>query len=181
MANELTDHSELRSSLQALHDRSHKASRRLDDTYYTILEKVRGLRQHIENLRELSGLTKELHDTFSANTNDLAEEIGGQIDAFDNFTYQEEQLEKLENRIIVGREKARALNIRLCRARKVVEARSKVEAEWEGKTKSMPFSMSFGVCWNKSLTILPRPTATALRFNLWYHRHYSNSHPHTAV
>jgi hypothetical protein len=128
-------HRELRSSLQALSENSLKASRRLDDTYYSILEKVSLLRQNIGNLQELSRLTKELHETFQSDTHELGEDVVGQLDAFGNFVPQEEQLEKLESRIRAGREKSNALNAKLMEARKRVEARAKIEAEWEAKSK----------------------------------------------
>ncbi|KAF2187741.1 hypothetical protein K469DRAFT_568939 [Zopfia rhizophila CBS 207.26] len=125
---------ELRSSLQTLSEHSLKTSRRLDDTYYSILEKVSVLRQMIGSLQELSGLTKELHENFQSDTQELAEEVKGQVEAFDNFESQQEQVERLEERIKAGREKADALNARLEEARKRVQDRAKIEADWEAKT-----------------------------------------------
>lgn len=148
------EHRELRSSLQTLSEHSLKASRRLDDTYYSILEKVSLLRQNIGNLQELSTLTKELHETFQSDTRDLADDVAAQIDAFSNFEPQEEQLEKLESRIRVGKEKSAILNDKLMEARKRVEARAKIEAEWEAKTKSMYYSTKFCSIWKPILTFL---------------------------
>lgn len=143
MADPLMEHRELRSSLQTLSEHSLKASRRLDDTYYSILEKVSLLRQNIVNLQELSKLTKELHETFQLDTHKLAEDVVGQIDDFSNFVPQEEQLENLESRIRAGKKKATALNAKLMDARKRVEARAKIEAEWEAKSTSMHYSTKF--------------------------------------
>ncbi|KAF2204190.1 hypothetical protein GQ43DRAFT_365158 [Delitschia confertaspora ATCC 74209] len=126
---------ELRSSLQSLSEHSLQTSRRLDDTYYSILEKVALLRQTIGNLQELSGLTKELYQTFQGDSKEFAEEMRGQIDAFNAFTIQEKQVWDLQGRIKAGRDKADALKARLAEARKRVDARAEVEARWEVKTR----------------------------------------------
>ncbi|KAF2730164.1 hypothetical protein EJ04DRAFT_515424 [Polyplosphaeria fusca] len=125
---------DLRSSLQKLSEHSLKTSRRLDDTYYSILEKVSVLRQMIGNLQELSSLTKELHANFQTDTRDLAEDVQGTFEGFRGFEKQQEQVDTLERRIKAGREKADALSKRLNEARTRVEERAKVEAEREART-----------------------------------------------
>jgi len=124
---------ELRSSLQTLSEYSLNSTRRTDDTYYSILEKLSMLRATIGELQELSTLTKELHEDFLHDADELEEEITAQMDAFHDFEPQEQQIEVLEERVKVGREKARTLNIRLDDARKRVEIRERVEREWEAK------------------------------------------------
>ena len=128
---------ELRSSLQNLSEQSLKTSRRLDDTYYSILEKLSQLRQTIGSLQELSGLTKELHENFQSDTSELAEEAQGQVEGFSNFEAHQEQVMALEERIQSGKEKADALIARLADARERVESRAKVEAESEARTTRM--------------------------------------------
>lgn len=125
---------QLRSSLQNLSDQSLKTSRQLDDTYYSILEKVSGLRSMIGSLQELSNLTKELHENFQTDTTELIEEVQNQFDSFDNFETSEAQVKGLEERIKSGKEKADILTARLDEARKRVDTRVKVEAEWEART-----------------------------------------------
>jgi hypothetical protein len=124
----------LRANFQALSDSSLKTSRQLDDTYYSILEKLSTVRQTIGNLQELSTLTKQLHATFLSDTTELTEDIEGQFEVFRDFDGQEKLLDDLEGRIKVGKEKADALTKRLDDARRRVEAREKVEKEWETKT-----------------------------------------------
>ena len=129
--------SELRSSLQSLSDQSLKTSRRLDDTYYSLLERLAQCRQTINGLQELANLTNELHQNFEADTKELAEEVGGQFDGFNDFKQQEEQVTALENRIKAGKEKADALTVRLDEARRRVDARAKLEAELEVRNTRM--------------------------------------------
>ncbi|KNG51216.1 hypothetical protein DDE82_007997 [Stemphylium lycopersici] len=124
---------DLRAALQTLSDQSLKTSRRLDDTYYSILEKVSVLRQTIGTLQELSGLTRELHENFESDTTELVEDVTGQVEAFDGFKTQQEQVCGLEERIKAGKERADALTARLDRAKERVDARAKSEAQWQAK------------------------------------------------
>jgi CHAD domain-containing protein len=126
--------SALRQTLHSLSDASLKTSRQLDDTYYSILEKLSALRQTIGSLQDLCTLTKQLHATFDSDTADLTDEIKAQFLGFDNFSAQENLIDELETRIQGGREKAEALAKRLDSARSRVEAREKVEREWETRT-----------------------------------------------
>jgi DNA repair ATPase RecN len=98
------------------------------------LEKVSSLRQTIGNLQELSGLTKELHKTFQSDIKELAEEVHGQFEGFADFETQQEQVTALEEKIRVGKEKADALTARLEDARRKVDERAKLEADWEATT-----------------------------------------------
>jgi predicted nuclease with TOPRIM domain len=95
---------------------------------------VSSLRQTIGNLQELSGLTKELHETFQSDIKELAEDVHGQFEGFAEFETQQEQVTALEERIRVGKEKADALTARLEDARKKVDDRARLEAEWEATT-----------------------------------------------
>lgn len=130
-------HRDLRAALQTLSDQSLKTSRRLDDTYYSILEKVSVLRQTIGTLQELSGLTRELHENFESDTTELVEDVTGQVEAFDGFKTQQEQVCGLEERIKAGKERADALTARLDRAKERVDARAKSEAQWQAKNARM--------------------------------------------
>lgn len=128
---------DLRAALQSLSDQSLKTSRRLDDTFYSILEKVSVLRQTIGTLHELSGLTRELHDNFEADTTELLEDVTSQVEAFDGFKTQQEQISGLEERIRAGKKRADALTARLEQAKERVGARAKSEAEWQAKNTRM--------------------------------------------
>jgi len=130
-------HRDLRAALQTLSDQSLKTSRRLDDTYYSILEKVSVLRQTIGTLQELSGLTRELHENFESDTTELVEDVTGQVEAFDGFKTQQEQVISLEERIKAGKQRADALTARLDRAKERVDARAKSEAQWQAKNARM--------------------------------------------
>ncbi|KAH7123820.1 hypothetical protein B0J11DRAFT_529996 [Dendryphion nanum] len=125
---------EVQASLQALTEQSLKTSRRLDDTYYSILEKLSTLRQTIGSLQELYGLTKELHDNFETDTRELVDEVQGQVNGFGNFDAQQRQVQELEERIACGKQKADLLTARLDEAKKRVELQATLETEGEART-----------------------------------------------
>lgn len=106
----------------------------MDDTYYSILEKVSTLRQTIGTLQELSGLTKELHANFDTDAQDLLDDVKTQSENSDNFDVQQKQVAVLEERIRAGKEKADALTARLAEAKERVDTRAKSEAQWEAST-----------------------------------------------
>jgi predicted RNase H-like nuclease (RuvC/YqgF family) len=128
---------DLGTALQSLSDQSLKTSRRLDDTYYSILEKVSVLRQTIGSLQELAGLTEELHHNFESDTKELIEDITGQFGGFDNFDAQQQHITGLEKRIDAGKDKADALTDRLAKAKKRVDARAQTESAWATKNSRM--------------------------------------------
>jgi DNA repair ATPase RecN len=128
---------DLHTALKSLSDESLKTSRRLDDTYYSILEKVSVLRQTIGTLQELSGLTTELHDNFEADTKDLTDDVQGQIDGFNNFDKQQKQIVDMEQRVTESKTKADSLTDRLSKAKERVDTRARSEVEWEVKHTRM--------------------------------------------
>lgn len=133
---------DLRATLQSLSDQSLKTSRRLDDTYYSILEKVSVLRQTIGTLHELSGLTRELHDNFEKDTTELVDDVTSQVEAFEGFKKQQDLVAGLEERIKAGKERADSLTARLAKAKKRVDARAEAEAQWQARnTRTFPFPL----------------------------------------
>ena len=133
---------DLRDALQSLSEQSLTDSRRLDDTYYFILEKVSVLRQTITSLQELSGLTKELHDNFESGAEELIDDIKGHVESSDNFEAQQKQIAALEERLKAGKEKADALTARLAEAKERVDAKAKTEVQWAARRKRMSLPAS---------------------------------------
>lgn len=126
---------ELRASLQTLSEHSLRATRQLDDTYYSILEKASVLQSTIDRLQQLSTRMKELHSEFESETDKLGADIQAQIDGFGDFSHQKERVQELENRVKAGRERTGALTARLGDASKRIDARKELEAEWQAAAR----------------------------------------------
>ncbi|KAF2088060.1 hypothetical protein K490DRAFT_906, partial [Saccharata proteae CBS 121410] len=122
---------QLRKALERLSEYAMKATRRLDDTFYGILEKVSTLHSTIDGLQELSTLTKSLHAELGSDADEVMEEIQGQIVGFSGFHAQRQVIEEFEERIVTEREKAGVLYQRLEAARRRVDEREKAEGAWQ--------------------------------------------------
>jgi chromosome segregation ATPase len=171
-------HRDLRATLQSLSDQSLKTSRRLDDTYYSILEKVSVLRQTIGSLQELSGLTKELHDNFEADTTELVEDVTGQVEAFDGFQAQQQQVSDLEDRLKAGQETADSLTARLAKAKERVDARAESEAQWQATNTRMAI---LSLSSSPSKLTSTRSRAHLLGHSRLHSRRHLHSHPISPV
>lgn len=132
------------------------ATRRLDDVYYSILEKISNLRNTISSLQELSTLTRDLHHDFIEESHELTDDIEGQIDTFGDFEGQKQKVDDLEKRIQKGRERAQGLDKRLARCRERVtwvEKKDAEEADKAGRFYKMLWS-ALGILVAILLTIL---------------------------
>lgn len=103
-ANHRNSSRDIRSTLASLLQTSLRSTRRLDDTYYSILSHVSSLRTTIANLQDLSSLTRTLNESLEADTAELSESITKQTTAFaTTFDSQAQRIEDLEERVSAAR------------------------------------------------------------------------------
>ncbi|TVY87363.1 hypothetical protein LAWI1_G005723, partial [Lachnellula willkommii] len=114
---------------------SNNTTRRLDNTYYNVLEKLSMLQNTISSLKELAGMTKALNSEFKAESEEIVSDIRMQIDSFEGFESQESKIAGLQARIVQGREKITVLGGRVDVVRERVEGWEKAELEWQEKTR----------------------------------------------
>ncbi|TVY18550.1 hypothetical protein LARI1_G002133 [Lachnellula arida] len=126
---------ELRNALISLNTLSNNTTRRLDNTYYNVLEKLSMLQNTISSLKELAGMTKALNSEFKAESEEIVSDIRMQIDSFEGFESQESKIAGLQARIVQGREKITVLGGRVDVVRERVEGWEKAELEWQEKTR----------------------------------------------
>ncbi|OJD21011.1 hypothetical protein ACJ73_07649, partial [Blastomyces percursus] len=89
-------------------------TRRLDITYYALLEKISSLHSAIYSFHTLSTAASSLHSDFARETENLSRDTTAQIDEFHTtFTAQIQRIEALEGRMRAGAEKAASLNRRM--------------------------------------------------------------------
>lgn len=106
-------------ALNALSRDAHTATRKLDDTYYSLLEKLVSLKATLASLQQLSTQAKSSKDEFGQDAEALRREVKGQIDGFGGYKTQEKNVDDLVSRLKYGKEKAAGLEARLetCRGR----------------------------------------------------------------
>lgn len=122
---------ELRTALANLNSVSNNTTRRLDDTYYSILEQISSLQSTVSSLQEVARLTNQLHEEFEDEAIDLEAEVKGQTQDLNSFEKQQQRVEELEARVRRGREKVGEFAKRLKAVKGKVEGWEEREGEWQ--------------------------------------------------
>ena len=126
---------ELRHELGNLNTLSNHTIRRLDNTYYSVLEKLGVLQNTVTSLKELAKMTRQLNEDFETDAGKVAMEVGASLDGFHNFETQKRHIEELADRVKDGREKVKVLGARVEVVRDRVEGWEKAEGEWQDRTR----------------------------------------------
>jgi hypothetical protein len=109
-------------------------TRRLDYTYYGLLEKVAALNVTIASFQELSDSTSKLFDDFQRETTGLQQDIQKQVADLNEFHPQMQKIEALEERMRASRMRTKTLGNRLETMRAEIEKWDKKEMEWQMRT-----------------------------------------------
>jgi len=125
----------LKKSLADLGAFSNATTRRLDDTYYSVLEKLGMLQHTIVALKELAGMSQETGRQFERESEEIVGEVTSQINAFGGFEEQERRIQALTARIHGGRDRVSALSERIDVVRERIEAWERADREWQERTR----------------------------------------------
>jgi hypothetical protein len=125
----------MKKSLAELSTFSNATTRRLDDTYYSVLEKVDMLQHTIVALKELAGMSQETSRQFERDSEEIVGEMTTQLEAFGGFGEQERRIQALTARIHGGRDKVKALSERVDVVRERIEAWERADREWQERTR----------------------------------------------
>lgn len=105
--------SELEKTLSSLNELSTNTTRRLDETYYAVLEKLSSLQSTLASMQELATISRGLKDEFENESGEVVEELNKQVTALGNFDQQQAKIVELQSRISTGREKVKKLESRV--------------------------------------------------------------------
>jgi len=136
--------SQLRAAINVLSELAHSSTRRLDHTYYSILEKIALLRSTIASLQELTTASSQLHHDFTRQVEGVERDFTAQIEAFAEFGDKDRAVEGLDARIRGAMSRAEGLSERLERARRRVEVWERRERE--GRIKAEKRLRVFYAC-----------------------------------
>ncbi|KAI1466794.1 uncharacterized protein F4812DRAFT_451717 [Daldinia caldariorum] len=125
----------LRKSLVELGDFSISTTMRLDDTYYSVLERLRILQNTIVSLKGLTTMSQELDESFKAESQGLVDELEQQAKSFGHFDDQQRRIEELQGRIHAGRDMVETLSKRVDVVRERIEGWERADMEWQEKTR----------------------------------------------
>ncbi|KAK4105768.1 hypothetical protein N658DRAFT_492262 [Parathielavia hyrcaniae] len=125
----------LQRSLADLESFARCTTKQLDDTYYSLLEKLNTLQSTVAALKELAEHSSQLSSSFSAEAEELVSDIGAQLDGFGQFEDQQGRIESLQNRIQTGRELIRSLSERVDAVSERIEGWARADREWQERTR----------------------------------------------
>ncbi|KAE8145794.1 hypothetical protein BDV25DRAFT_62253 [Aspergillus avenaceus] len=119
----------LRSALSIIRTLATDITRRLDYTYYNLLEKLAALHSTIDSFQELSDSTSLLFENFERETSGLDQDLRRQTSDLREFQPQIQKTEALEERMRTGKERAETLSGRLAEMRKEIDLWERREIE----------------------------------------------------
>lgn len=108
-------------------------TRRLDYTYYNLLERFSTLHAIIDSFQELVNSGSALYDDFQRETRNMDHDYRKQLEEFKGFEPQVRKIEALEKRMNAGRAKFEELGNRLNAVREEIEGWERREGEWQAR------------------------------------------------
>ena len=127
------NHRYLRSALSSIGTLATDVTRRLDYTYYNLLEKITALNSTIGLFQELSDSASTLLSDFERETAGLDQEIRKQINDLKGFEPQIQKADALEERMTAGRQRVEDLGKRLETVRREIDLWERRESEWQSR------------------------------------------------
>lgn len=128
-------------------------TRRLDETYYNVLEKLTSLQNTIVALKDLAQASTTTNDGFIAESQAVITEAQAQLDGFGDFTEQQRRVQALQERVHGGRERIAALSARVDVVRQRVEKWERADREWQERTRRR-LKIMWGVLFGLGLVVL---------------------------
>jgi hypothetical protein len=128
-------YSELRNALLSLNTLANNTTQRLDNTYYSVLEKLSTLQNTMASLKELANMTRKLNADFKTESEEVVNDINTQLSTFKVFDDQQKRIEGLAERVQAGRERIKTLASRVDIVKERVNCWDKAEAECKDNTR----------------------------------------------
>ncbi|KAJ4422810.1 hypothetical protein N0V82_002589 [Gnomoniopsis sp. IMI 355080] len=140
-------------SLSEMNTFSTMTTRRLDETYYNVLEKLTTLQNTIVALKDLAQASTTTNEGFVAESQAVITEAQAQLDGFGDFTEQQRRVQALQDRVLGGRERIAALSARVDVVRQRVEKWERADREWQERTRRR-LKIMWGVLFGLGLIVL---------------------------
>ncbi|EFY92825.1 hypothetical protein MAC_01063 [Metarhizium acridum CQMa 102] len=125
----------LKQSLMDLNAFSTTMTKRLDDTYYSVLEKMSTLQNTVFALKDLAEDSHNLCESFDKEARDLESDIIRQLSAAGQFEEQQRRISSLQKRIHRGRDQIQTLASRVDVVQTRVERWEQADRRWQEKTR----------------------------------------------
>lgn len=149
----MPQNSGFKKSLLDLTTFSTTTTRHLDETYYSVLEKLTTLQNTIVALKDLAHESTETNESFVAESQSVIAEAQSQLDAFGDFAEQQARVQALQDRVHGGRERVGALSARVDVVRQRVERWERADREWQETTRRR-LKIMWGMLFGAGLLLL---------------------------
>ncbi|KAG5978853.1 hypothetical protein E4U43_006986 [Claviceps pusilla] len=110
-------------------------TKRLDDTYYSVLKRMSTLESTVTALRDLAQTSRGICDTFDKDARDLESDIIRQLSAAGHFDEKQRRIAALQKRIYESRDKIAALASRVDVVQASVERWEQADKRWQERTR----------------------------------------------
>ena len=110
---------------------SNTTTQRLDETLYSVLEKMSVLQSTVTAMTELAETSHGILETFDRETEELARDVQSQLETLGHFEGHEKKIQDLQARIQVGREKIEKLSARVDVVNGRISGWEKADLEWQ--------------------------------------------------
>ncbi|KAG6028478.1 hypothetical protein E4U41_000660 [Claviceps citrina] len=125
----------LKQSLMDLNSFSATMTKRLDDTYYSVLERMSSLQNTVTALRDLAQSSHDLCETFDKDARDLESDIIRQLSAAGQFEERQRRIAALQKRIYEARDRIAGLASRVDVVQSSVERWEQADKRWQERTR----------------------------------------------
>ncbi|KAI6643699.1 hypothetical protein MCOR14_001837 [Pyricularia oryzae] len=150
---------------------SSDASRRLDETYSSISDKLDTLQRTVADLQELTGMWREGSTAFAQEARDLVDDVNNQIEGLGTYEPHRARIETLQSRIHDGRERIQGLSHRVEAVRERIDGWERADREWQERTRRRLrtgwivmsiLALAFLLLWVFVATVVPEDVLDAV-------------------
>lgn len=125
----------LQKSLGDLGTLSGTTTQRLDEMYYSVLEKTSMLQNTVAAMKELAGSAQEVKEAFDRDAVEVVRDAQGQLNVLGQFEDHERQIQAMQGRIQAGRSRLEGLSARVDIVKGRVEGWERADLEWQERTR----------------------------------------------
>ncbi|KAH6692325.1 hypothetical protein F5X68DRAFT_200672 [Plectosphaerella plurivora] len=125
----------LQKSLGDLDTLSNTTTQRLDEMYYSVLEKTSMLQNTVAAMKELAGSAQEVKESFDRDAAEVVRDAEGQLGMLGQFEGHEQRIQAMQGRIQAGRTRLETLSARVDVVKTRVEGWERADLEWQERTR----------------------------------------------
>jgi hypothetical protein len=135
----------LQKSLGDLDTLSNTTTQRLDEMYYSVLEKTSMLQNTVAAMKELAGSAQEVKEAFDRDAAEVVRDAEGQLGMLGQFEGHEQRIQAMQGRIQTGRTRLETLSARVDVVKARVEGWERADLEWQERTRKRLKTVWIGI------------------------------------